>query len=749
MSATGANRPVAIASPLGDDVLLFHRMEGREQLGRLFEYQVDVYSEDDSIDFNALLGENVTVRLFRPELGDERYFNGFVSQFHQGTTYEQRYATYQLTLRPWFWFLTRTSDCRIFQEQTVPDIVKQIFSDRGFSDFEERLSGSYRTREYCVQYRETDFDFISRLFEEEGIYYFFKHENGKHTLVMADDYAAHESVGEIPYYPEANVNQREVESVFRWALDARLQPGKVALRDFDFKVPTKDLGSLTPITRSHAQSDYEIYDYPGEYFETADGDHYSRVRIEELQAQHETPSGQSDARTLSTGALFTLTKHTRADQNREYLITGTDYTLVSDEYESGHGAGEAPLYDCRFTVIVSQQPFRPARITPRPLIRGPQTALVVGPSGEEIHTDEHGRIKCQFHWDRYSAADDTSSCWIRVSQGWAGKNWGMFSLPRIGQEVIVEFLEGNPDDPIVTGRVYNGDNKPPYELPGEKTKSTLKSNSSKGGGGFNEIRFEDLKDSEQIFVHAQKNMDNRVLNDSKEWIGNDRHLIIKNDRFEKIENHTHLTVDVDQYEKVGGDKHQEVVGDHNGKVSGSRSLDVAQDIDVKAGSNYALDAGSDIHLKAGMNMVIEAGMKITLKVGGNFITIDQTGVSIKGTMVRINSGGSAGSGSGSSPTAPTAPTDPLEADTAEAGGIASASPPPPPDKPPQSLTSTTAQAMQQASDSGAALVGGGGGSSTQSSASSGASPSQQSTDSTQSTAPSTNADDETDLDDQR
>ncbi len=709
MSATDANRPLAIASPLGDDVLLFRRMQGRERLGRLFEYQVDVYSQDDSIDFNDLLGENITVRLYRPEQDDERYFNGFVSRFSQLTTYEQRYAAYRLTLRPWCWFLTRTADCRIFQDMTAPDIIKQIFSDRGFSDFEERFSESYRSREYCVQYRETDFDFISRLMEEEGIYYYFKHDNGKHILIMADNYSAHESVGEIPYYPEANPNQREVESVFRWSLNAQLQPGKFALRDFDFKIPTKDLGSTTPIPREHAQAEYEIYDYPGEYVETADGDHYSKVRIQELHARFETLDGQSDARAISTGELFSLTKHGRRDQNREYLLTGADYTLVSNKLETGQGASDEPLYDCRFTVIVAQQPFRPERITPRPLIRGPQTAIVVGPSGEEIHTDEFGRVKCQFHWDRYSQADDTSSCWIRVSQGWAGKKWGMMFLPRVGQEVIVEFLEGNPDDPIITGRVYNGDNMPPYDLPAEKTKSTIKSLSSKGGGGFNEIRFEDLKDSEQIFIHAQKDQDIRVLNDLKEWVGNDSHRIVKKSHFEQIEGDTHLIVKEgesgkgNRLELVEGDQHLEIKRNSNAKIGESLSLDVTDDIDAKAGQNYALEASSgDIHLKAGTNVVIEAGTQITLKVGGNFITISSSGVDVKGTMINLNSGGSAGSGKGSSPDAPTAPTEPLEADEDAPGEITEVSAAPI-TKDPSELTSIQAKTMTRAAETGSAF----------------------------------------------
>ena len=705
MSSPSDNRVFAVYSPLGPDVLLVRQMHGQERLGRLFEYRLEVLSEDIEIDFNDLLGENITVRLTCPQQDQDRYFNGFVSECREISSRQMRYGVYEFTLRPWFWFLTRTADCRIFQEQSVPEIVKSMFSERGFSDFEDSLSGDYSKRGYCVQYRETDFDFISRLLEEEGIYYFFKHENGKHLLVLADAVAAHESLGKIPYYPEGDHQEREVENIYDWSVSTQLQPGKVVLDDFDFEVPTKALLSTAPIKREHAQADYEIFDYPGEYTETDDGDHYSRVRIEELQARHQTGQGIGNDRTLSTGYLFTLDKLDRKDQNREYLITGAHYTLVSNEYESSSLGIDAPTYTCEFSVLDAQQPFRPERLTPRPLIRGPQTAIVVGPSGEEIHTDEHGRVKCQFHWDRYSKADETSSCWIRVSQGWAGKNWGMIALPRIGQEVIVEFLEGNPDQPIITGRVYNGDNQPPYALPDEKTKSTVKSLSSKGGGGFNEIRFEDKKDSEQLFIHAEKDQDIRVKNDLKKWVGNDSHRIVKQDHYEQIEGDTHLIVKEgksgkgNRLELVEGDQHFEVKRNRNEKVGESLSLDVADDIDAKAGQNYALEASSNIHLKAGMNVVIEAGTQITLKVGGNFITINSSGVNVKGSIINLNSGGAAGSGKGSSPEAPTAPTEPKEADKADPGEL-SAVAAEPMTKDPAELSSTQAKTMVEAAASG-------------------------------------------------
>jgi type VI secretion system secreted protein VgrG len=315
----------------------------------------------------------------------------------------------------------------------------------------------------------------------------------------------------------------------------------------------------------------------------------------------------------------------------------------------------------RFSTINSHESFRAARITPKPTINGPQTATVVGPAGKEIWTDKYGRVKVQFHWDRYGSKDENSSCWIRVAQALAGKKWGAFALPRIAQEVVVQFLEGDPDRPIITGCVYNADAMPPYGLPDEKTKLTLKTCSSKGAGGFNEIRFEDKKGEEQIFIHGEKNQDICIENDAFESIGHDRHLIVGNDQYEKVKKDKHLLVEGDQFEEVAGDKHQKVGGDHNQKVMGTLSIDAGMNIQERAGMRHALDAGMEIHLKAGMS--------VTLKASGNFININPAGIFINGTMLMLNSGGSPGSGSGSSPDSPQAPTAPKEADTAEAGQV--------------------------------------------------------------------------------
>jgi len=679
--ATQVHRPIAVGTPLGEDVLLLRSFTYTERLGQPFEMHLDMLSDTSDISFDDIVGQNVTVRVRKPADDQPRYLNGYVSRFVQRGL-SGRTTQYEATVVPWLWFLTRTSDCRIFQEKTVPDIIKEIFRDHGFTDFEERLSGSHPTWTYCVQYRETDFNFVSRLMEQEGIYYYFKHENGKHTLILADSTGAHEpfpSYAELPFRPPDQAF-REKEYVHDVTVAQEVQPGVYAHTDYDFEKPKKDLQTKSKITRNHATPNFEIYDYPGEFVEHGDGETYARSRIEELQTPFELAHCESDVRGISAGYKFTLQDHPRASWNKEYLTVSAGIQASTDEFDSTAGARGGQLtFHCAFTAMDAQEQFRPARTTPKPMIRGAQTAVVCGPSGEEIYTDKYGRVKVQFHWDRYSAADENSSCWIRVSQAWAGKKWGQMFVPRIGQEVIVEFLEGDPDRPIIVGRVYNGDVMPPYELPTNMTMSTIKSNSSKGGGGFNEIRFEDKKGEEQIFVHAEKNQDIRVKNDRFEWIGNNRHLIVKKDKFEHVENNRHELIDTDHKEEIGADRHLHVKGKEAKKVDGTQSLTVGGDVAEKFNSNHAEDVAQNYYLKAGMNIVIEAGMGITLKCGSNSVVVDMSGVTVKGSMVTIDSsmckinsgpGSPAGSGTPGSPVSPTAPEQAEEADNADPGEMA-------------------------------------------------------------------------------
>lgn len=700
MARTQEHRFIAVATPLGDDVLLLNGFTYSEALGSLFELELDLICEntDTEIQFSDIVGHNVTVRLEMAE-DETRYFNGFVSRFSL-VEQENGAAHYSATVVPWLWFLTRTSDCRIFQNKTVPDIIKEIFKERGFTDLKDKgLTGRYRTWEYCVQYRETDFNFVSRLMEQEGIYYYWNHENGKHTLVLADSPSAHKpypGYDEIPYYPPTQ-ESREQEYISDWDIEQELLPRVFTHTDFNFKKPASDLMASRNVERQHAGPPFEIFDYPGEYTDLKEGEGYALARIEEIQAEYETLRGQTTARGISAGCTFDLTNHPRDDQQRNYLVTSVSLSATASGYYSGEGGTDE--FSCSFTAIDADQPYRHPRTTPKPSIPGPQTAIVVGPSGEEIYTDEHARVKVQFHWDRHGKADENSSCWIRVAQVWAGKKWGAMYIPRIGQEVIVEFLEGDPDRPIITGRVYNADLKPPYDLPNEKTKSTLKSNSSKGGGGFNEIRFEDKKGEEQIFIHAEKNLDVRVKSDRFETIGNNRHLHVVKDKSEYVEKNRHEKVDLDHMEEIGKDRHLKVKGkeaktvdgslsltvggnvdralkaDQSEEITGKTSLKVGGDRGVDVTGNDSLKVGGNLYTNATMNVVIEAGTNVTIKSGSNSISLTSAGIFIQGTMVYINSGSGATSGSAvalktAQPVSPAAPEKALDADIADPGKVA-------------------------------------------------------------------------------
>ena len=619
LEATQANRSIVVTSPLGEDVLLFHSMNVSEQLGRLFQFDLDLLSEDPEIKLQDILAQNVTVRYLRPD-GEYRYFNGFVNQFSQAGSHGNLFV-YRATLRPWFWFLTRTADCRIFQHKTVPDIIKEVFRDKGFSDFEDALSGSYREWENCVQYRETDFNFISRLMEQEGMYYFFKHEDGKHTLVLSDSISAHETVPgyeEVPYYPPEESERRERDHISDWSLNQIVQPGVYALNDYDFKKPKANLEVKSSVSREHDQAEFEIYDYPGEYKESGDGEGYVRARIEELQSQHEEVQGEGNVAGLMTGCLFKLINYPREDQNREYLITSASYNLGPQEYESDVGGGSGSIFSCNIAAIDKQQAFRAPRITAKPIVQGPQTATVVGKAGEEIWTDKYGRVKVQFHWDRYGEVNENSSCWIRVSHPWAGKNWGAVAIPRIGQEVIVSFIEGDPDQPIITGRVYNDDNMPPYELPANATQSGVKTRSSKEGSpdNFNELRFEDKKGEEQLYIHAEKNQDNIVENDETtsvghdrtEDVGNDETITIGNDRTESVGNNETITIGNDRTESVGNNETITIGVDRTESVGSNETVTI--------GSNRSVTIGSNKSETISINKAETIGAAKELTIGG-------------------------------------------------------------------------------------------------------------------------------------
>ncbi|MEN6320458.1 MAG: type VI secretion system tip protein VgrG [Syntrophaceae bacterium] len=682
MSYTQEGRLFKLNTPLGENVLLLKDIAGEEEISTLFSFKLNLLSENHSIAFEDIIGQSVTVSI---KLEDDRtrYINGIVSEFTQSRggiqgTADVLLSYYTLTIVPKLWLLTRTTNCRIFQNKSVRDIVSDIFDEKSISDYEANLTGTYVTREYCVQYRETDFDFISRLLEDEGIFYFFRHEDGKHTLILADDASQHQACPEQgtarcrPHeggtYDEDMVDALEVKK--------EIQAGKYTLTDYNFETPNTDLRTEVSSSVTLGPGDREYYDYPGGYGNMSDGRNLANIRIQAEEARITTLHGTSNCRAFTCGYKFRLEEFYRDDMNNsEYVLTGIRHE-GSQSYPTGDTQGvtsrpqratltgirhegsrsyptgdteEEQSYENEFTCIPIGVPFRPQRVTSKPRIEGVQTAIVVGPSSEEIYPDRYGRVKVQFHWDREGQNDENSSCYIRVGQILAGTGWGAMFIPRKGQEVIVEFLEGDPDKPIITGCVYHGLNNPPYALPDEKTKSTIKTNSSKGGGGFNEIRFEDKKDNEQIFIHAQKDQDVRVEHDSKVYIGNDSHLIIKGAHYELVEK----------------DNNRSVKGNHKEKVDGIISIESGTDTQQKVGGKHALQAAQEIHLKAGTNVIIQADSTLGLSVGSSFIKITSSKIQIQSQKIELDLPlGKAPGGSGCSPQAP---TEPSEADTAEPG----------------------------------------------------------------------------------
>jgi type VI secretion system secreted protein VgrG len=465
-----------------------------------------------------------------------------------------------------------------------------------------------------VQYRETDLNFVSRLMEEEGIYTYFHHEKGKHTLIVCDAPGAHQSVGDIPYRPNFQQARIGTEYVREWSVTREIQPGKAALRDYNFETPSTDLTVKSDHARQHGESEHEIFDYPGEYPDPGIGDHRVRTRLEEMQAAHEVIAGSGNARLITCGSLFTLKDFVRTDQNREYLVVST---LI--EARNNFSEAVEATYRCSFRLIPGDVTYRPPRTTPRPIVQGPQTAIVVGPAGEEIHVDKYGRIKVQFYWDRLGKKDDASSCWMRVSQIWAGKNYGWMTIPRIGQEVIVDFLEGDADHPIVTGRVYNAEQMPPWALPANKTQSGILTRSSKEGApaNANEFRFEDKKGSEQVFLHAEKNYDIEVEADETHWVGHDRKKTIDNDENVEVKNNRTEKVGVDESITIGSNRTENVGSNEDITIGVNRTENVGSNENITIGANRSESVGASESISIAASRDLMVGGSETRLVGGS------------------------------------------------------------------------------------------------------------------------------------
>jgi type VI secretion system secreted protein VgrG len=593
---------MAISTPLGEDALLLVSFRGREGFSRLFEFKLDLLSDNKEIHPKNIVGCNVSFHIGKKH-AHRRIFNGYVKEFTAGgPTRNNKHRKYGATVVPWLWFLTRTADCRIFQYKTAPEIIACIFHDLGFNDFDmTKLRGSYPQRTYCVQYRETDFNFVSRLMEEEGIFYFFRHENGKHVLILADSATAFDWCAEkqIRYRNLTSKNLHD-SRVIDWEHRYEVRSGRWAHTDYNFTRPSLNLMAQEhTLLELPGNGKFEIYDYPGRYENIDEGKRLARIRMEEEEVRYETVSGSSTCRTLVPGGKFTLFDYNSETGNdRSMVITSIAHEAVESAfYETVSGEFEQSVkessYLNEFTCIPESVQYRPPRVTPKARVKGVQTALVVGPPGEEIYPDQYGQVKVQFHWDREGKRDEHSSCWLRVSQVHAGNGWGEMDLPRVGEEVIVDFLDGDPDRPIITGRVYNAAQMPPFGLPGEKTRSSGKTNTYKGSG-YNEMSNDDTPGAEQIRMNAQYNMDSNVNNNKT------------------------LAVAVDRSSDIGNDQ----------------TLTIAVDGTLEVGNDSAITVGNDATYVVGNNVEITAGVAITLKTGASTIHMNRGGViTISGTFV--------------------------------------------------------------------------------------------------------------------
>lgn len=632
-------RRFAVMSPLGPDVLLVKSFSGTEALGRPFRFQLEVISEEAYIDPAKLLGQPLTIHIELER--SQRTISGIVTQFGEAGGLG-RFSRYVVVIEPWIALLGLTADCRVLvptpdnmAPRPVPEVLNQLFKDHGFSEGvdEARLYGTYAPREYVVQYRESALAVASRLMEEEGIYYYFRHDDGQHRLVLADSSSSHAKAPgyeTIPYYPPTG-GRRERDHFSAFDRVRQIQPGARVLSDYDFQRPKALMVEAAATPNDHAHAEFEVFDYPGGYTDNAVGASYARVGLERDHSRYERFNGVGDVLGVGVGHVFGLTGHPNPDHNRDYLITNAHYEATVNGYESGGDLDE--VFQVKIAAVEAQRQFRPTPSTPKPVVHGLHSAVVIGPSTEEIWTDKYGRVQVCFHWDRVTPKTKDNSCFVRVAQTWAGDRWGAVQLPRIGQEVLVEFLEGDPDRPLVTGAVYNADNMPPYALPDNKTQSGVKSRSTKGAGpdNFNEIRFEDKKGEEHVYVHAEKDLVIVVEHDESREIGNDRvKHVVKNETVHVDENRTEtvgkeesITIAGGRTEKVakaesitiGGARTETVGGDETIAVTGIRTETVGKDESVSIGGGRVVGVGKDDAITVANDHIIKAGGNRTVKVG--------------------------------------------------------------------------------------------------------------------------------------
>ncbi len=627
--------------------LRVYRFRGHESLSQPFEFLIDLVSRRANLDIEAPIGEPacLTLRGRAPDGSRySRHIHGIIERFiHLGTG--KHSSRYQARLIPSVGLLQFTRNCRIFQKQSVTQVTQQVLKDDKIKSdcISVMLHGSYSPRDYCVQYQESDLHFVQRLWEEEGIFFFFEGDKSHGTLVLGD---GRHAFAELPMYGAAFLRDQPhlyEEGLFELHAESSLRPGATLFRDFMFKQPTLDLES-----RAEAEkfSDLSIYHFPGEYVDPEMGRRLAKIRLEEIQCQKTRYYGRGNIRAAQPGCTFTLAGDRRDDGNQEYLIVAVEHAGAQPQAlgEEASG-GDSTTYQNSLECIPAKVPYRPARVTPAPCIAGVQTAHVVGPPGEEIHCDEHGRVKVQFHWDRHGRRDDNSSCWIRVSQPWGGAGQGGMFIPRVGQEVVVHFLEGDPDRPLIIGRVYNGENPVPHALPASKNISTIRSASTPGGGGFNEIKFDDTKDKEEIFIHAQFDMNEVVEHNHTTTVHSDQRNTVDGNHTETVKKNHKLTVtEGDQRITVKTGKRDTTIqkddtltvhGSQTLQVDGSRRHSISQGETVSIGGSQTATIGGAHSQSVALASADNIGLAKSLSVGAAYAVTVGAGhmLSVGGAMM--------------------------------------------------------------------------------------------------------------------
>ncbi|HVB67758.1 MAG TPA: type VI secretion system tip protein TssI/VgrG [Acetobacteraceae bacterium] len=658
MSGTSTTTKITVAiAPDPGFTLVLNSLSGTEELGRPFLYELLMSSTDTKADLVSVLGSSVTVTVVQPD-GSTRYFNGVIGRIaYAGMRGGAR--SYRIELRPWLWLLSHRRDCRIFQNQSPHDIITSLCKAAGFSDYDD--SGWTKLGldplEYCVQYDESTFDFITRLMEQYGIYYYYTHASGKHTVMFCDDLSAHASIGAaIPFRTQQTRGRAVTDHVWQWSAELAVVPGQVTFQDYNFTTSGTDLTARTskPPNPTHNYGDFEVFEYPGLYTDVTGGQGLTGVRAEDHAARRQIMFGTSNSRLITTGCKFTLSEFYEESQNTDYTVVRATYTLAVGQVRAKTAGASRDTFRCVFECINAATQFRLRRITPRPLIRGPQTAKVVGdPTGsasDEIVTDQYGRVKVLFYWARPTTPStqtatqqnaQKASCWIRVAQIWAGAGWGGIFIPRINQEVVVEFLEGNPDRPIITGCVYNDVQTVPYPLDANKTRSTIKTNSSTGGNGFNELRFEDKAGSEEVFFQAQKDYNKVVLHSETVNITQDTTTTVKQGNRSVTVSQGNNSATVSQGDNsltVSTGKNTTTVQSDNSLTvnQGNNSVTVSTGNDsltVSTGNHSITVSAGSSTISAGQSITIKANDSITLQVGSNSIAISTSGITISAAQI--------------------------------------------------------------------------------------------------------------------